>query len=430
MDQPILRREVARVDALKAISVDTLIERPSDRTEIPRREFQARAQRVAEEAAARDLDGVLVWSKGGATVDRYADVLYLTNHYSQVPHLPDVPPLWAGRSFSACFVSREGETTLLLDVFDWRRDIVVADDVLFSTDLPRAVADLLTGLTLQKARIGLAAAETMPLIGWQTLISHLPSVEWVPADDILERLRVIKSEAELNVLRLAAAVGGAAMTAMLEAVQPGATEAEVAAACVHTAVSLGAAPYSISMASGARSKHTHYGSLPSWSQRRLEQGDLWRADMYGSYHGYYYDFARSTVVGEAPSAAQLEVLEGAIGLIYAILDVLRVGVTFGDLYDAGMAFLREHDFEQRDEDLASQQLVFPSFGHSIGLMWEGPWILPENPAPVEANMCLAVEGAVARDGVGGATFEQNVIVTDEGVELLSTTRPRPWAAES
>ncbi len=56
---------------------------------IPREEYKLRRMRCAEEAKKRGLKGLLVWSKGGGNVDRYANVMYLANYYSPFPHIPD-----------------------------------------------------------------------------------------------------------------------------------------------------------------------------------------------------------------------------------------------------------------------------------------------------------------------------------------------------
>ena len=67
----------------------------------PAAEYQSRWKRAHAESAARGLEGLVVWSRGGATVDAYADVLYLSNHYSPFPLVSDILPHWSGRAHSA-----------------------------------------------------------------------------------------------------------------------------------------------------------------------------------------------------------------------------------------------------------------------------------------------------------------------------------------
>jgi Xaa-Pro aminopeptidase len=401
-----------------------------DRTEIAESEYRERAARVAGEATRRGLAATLVWSKGGGTLDRYADVLYLTNHYTQFPHIPDLAPHWAGRAHMACLVTSEGETILFSDISDWRRDIVVADRVVVSLDLPKAIADTLAELGLDRERVGLVAAESLVLGTWRRLRSQAPGVDWVPADDILERMRSVKSDAEVGIIREAVAVGDRIMAAMLDACEPGNTEADVAAAGYEVAIANGAAMYDLPGASGPNSSSFSHGNMPSWSMRTLREGDLWHSDMYGAYHGYYYDYTRSTVIGGQPSAEQREVLDGAIGVVEAVLTVLRPGVTADEAFQAGQRYMTESGFDAGtpDEVVAGLGQAFPSFGHSLGLAWESPWLVPGNGWKLEKNMYLAIEAAVGLPGVGSAGFEENVLITDDGVEVLSSVPKRRWAA--
>lgn len=399
-----------------------------DRTEISPDEYRARARRLAEEVSARGLEGAVLWSKGGGTIDRYADVLYLTNHYSQFPHIPDLPPYWSGRAHAACLVTREGEVILISDIADWRRDLVVADRVVVDIDVVRGLAGVLREQGLEHARLGLAAAETMVLGTWRLLRSRLPGVEWIPVDDVLERMRAIKSPAEIGVIRHAVAVADDIMEAMLSACVPGSTEAEVAAAGYEAAIQDGAAPYDLPGASGPNSSNFSHGSLPSWGMRRLEAGDIYHSDMYGAYHGYYYDYTRSTVVGMDPSPDQLRILEGAIGAVEAVIEELKPGVTFDQVYSRGQAFLTDNGFDAGtpDDVVAGLGQAFPSFGHSLGLAWESPWIVPGNSAKVEENMYLAIEAAVGLPGIGAAGFEQDLLINSEGAEVLPKLTARWW----
>jgi Xaa-Pro aminopeptidase len=399
-----------------------------DRTEITADEYQSRVRRLADEVSARGLEGVVVWSKGGGTVDRYADVLYLTNHYSQFPHIPDLPPYWSGRAHAACLVTREGEVILISDIADWRRDLVVADRVVVDIDVVRGLAGVLREHGLEHARLGLAAAETMVLGTWRLVQSRLPGIEWIPVDDVLERMRAIKSPAEIGIIRQAVAVADDIMEAMLSTCVPGSTEADIAAAGYEAAIRGGAAPYDLPGASGPNSANFCHGSLPSWGMRKLEPGDIYHSDMYGAYHGYYYDYTRSTVVGMEPSADQLRILEGAIGAVEAVIDVLKPGATFDEVFNSGQEFLADNGFDPGtpDDVVAGLGQAFPSFGHSLGLAWESPWIVPGNSAKVEENMYMAIEAAVGLPGIGAAGFEQDVLVTSDGAEVLPALTARWW----
>ena len=61
------------------------------------------------------------------------------------------------------------------------------------------------------------------------------------------------------------------------------------------------------------------------------------------------------------------------------------------------------------------------WGHGLGLGWEPPWLGPACNERLEPGMCLAIERRAAVDGLGGAQYEDDVLVGDDGPELLTRT---------
>ena len=69
---------------------------------------------------------------------------------------------------------------------------------------------------------------------------------------------------------------------------------------------------------------------------------------------------------------------------------------------------------------------YPSFGHSIGLAWENPSIVPGEEAVLQPGMVMAVEAEVGRPGAGTGAFEHDLLVTEDGVEVLTAHVPSVW----
>jgi len=387
----------------------------SKRSGIPAEEYRQRVRRVRDEALARGLDGVVAWSKGGGTLDRYANVLYLSNHYSVFPDLPDQPPHWVGHANVAVLVTREAQAILISDV-PADPELVVADRVVVAADVPAAVGAELAANGLAGRRVGLAGSDAISLERWQLLRAASPNVAWTVVDDLLARLRRVKSDAEQAIIRQAVAVGDAVLAALLEAAVPGASEADAAAAGIRAATLAGATVLDLPASSGPYASDFAHGTLPSWTGRELRAGDLYHSDAYGSFQGYFYDFGRTTVIGAEPTAAQEALIDGAIAAVDAAIDGLHPGSSFGDAYERAAAAIAG----------TGLQLGFPSFGHGIGLAFESPWITPGNPELVQAGSALAVEAIVTLEGVGTAVHEHNLIVGPDGPELLSTVPDRPW----
>jgi Xaa-Pro aminopeptidase len=396
----------------------------------PRSEYEERWRRAQAAARERALDGLMVWSKSGAPVDTHADVLYLANHYSPFPLIADIPNHWIGRAHSAVVLPLDAEPTLVVDLPDWRRDLVPVEDVRFSLDLPGEVARVLGERGLAESRLGFVGGNAMLVSPYRHLLRAAPSLELVECDDLVEALRADKSPRELDLLRAAAAVGNAVVDAMIEtALKPGSTEADAVAAGYAVAVSRGVATYDAAVASGPNSDFYAYGRLPSWTTRTLEEGDFFHLDTYGALDGYLYDFARCCVVGGRPSAEQLEVLEAVIDSVHAGTNLIRPGVAVSELYQAVHGVLEERGMTGVAQDgalVSALNVSFPAHGHSFGLGWERPWLLPDEDTEVRAGMCFGIEAMAGRRGVGSAKFEQDVIVTDEGAELLTTIPTHYW----
>ena len=130
---------------------------------------------------------------------------------------------------------------------------------------------------------------------------------------------------------------------------------------------------------------------------------------------------RARSVGRAPDDDQAALIDAARESVDAGLAAVRPGAPIGDIARAADASFAESEFIRRGIGLAPE---FNSWGHSLGLNWEAPYLDVDNEIAIEPGMCLAVEKRTAAPGIGGATFEQNVLVTENGHDLLSVAAPR------
>ncbi len=405
-------------------------------TQITDGEFAARRRAAAKKAAARGFDALLVWSRAGSSVGTYGDVYYLTNFHSLFPLVPDTR-LWASRGHSALILPVDGEPVLVTDYLDDPEDRIKVSDIRTVTDLTIGTVDALKEMGLLDKKIGLVGRQSF-LVSALWRMQEAAGNQWLnlePADDILDDLRLIKSADEMDLLRHSAAIGTKWMNATMDAVIEGNTEGDVVGAGLQVFAANGGKIDDVAIASGPNSAN-FFGSsgIPHWNVTRpLETGDIVHCDQWGPVNGYYTDFARSTVVGGKPDAGQRELLEGAVGIIYHIIEGIEVGVTtFGDLYLRGQKWLGDNGFANHKStgsevgDVFSQQ--FPCFGHTIGTGMDGPWIIEGEKSVITENMALAVEALVSIPGVGAANHEENMIVHKDGVEILtSTCESKRWA---
>lgn len=396
--------------------------------DIPRAEFAERRAELRRRLAERSLDGVLVVSRGANGADWGADVVYLTNHYSPFPQIPDRPPMWSGRGSASVVMPADADASLVVEIPDWREDLVVCDDVRFASDLWAGTADTLKDRGLGSGKIGLIGRESLPYVAIDRIKRALPGIEFEWADDIIESMRLIKSPAELDLVRESVRVGSEMVAAFLEAAVPGATEADCVIAAFSKGVPQGAFPLDIPVTSGEHIDHFQWDRMPSWDhKRKLKAGDMIHPDMYGTVNGYFYDMVRTTVAGRKVTDAQREVLEAPIALVEHVVDGMKPGVSCGELFERGAAWLGEHDFEvPGGEAEGNFAQSFPSFGHSMGLAWEHPFVVPNEPTVLEPGMVFAIEVEIGRPGAGTGAFEHDVIVTEDGVENLTDSLQRVW----
>jgi Xaa-Pro aminopeptidase len=251
--------------------------------------------------------------------------------------------------------------------------------------------------------------------------SSRPRARFEVADDLGIALRLVKSPAEQRLLRAAGRLGARAMAEALDAAVPGASEAEIAAAFIQRVVREGGAIYDVVVSSGAAS-----GTLgPSggaagaagWTTRRLEAGDLLRIDAYGSVAGYLFDFARSIVVGGQASEEQAELIDAMRASVLAGIGALRPGVPLSEIVQACEDTLANSAHARRHR--LPDHLMGGFWGHGMGLDFGPPWIGPDSREPVQAGWCLALERRAAIAGLGGAQYEDNVLVGPTGAELLT-----------
>ena len=386
---------------------------------IPSSEFAARRDRARQAIREAGLAGLLVCSRGGGTTDRYADVKYLTNFYTRFPYIPDVPGEWTGRAHAFVILPADGEPVLVADDRPERDSDLAIGDVTVTGDVTGSVIAAMLKAGLAGGRVGVAGSDTLPWSLHNALAAGLPEVTWIPADDILGRLRMVKSPGEVAMLRRASHIGSRATEAMLDRAVPGATHGEVVAAGMEVLVTAGGILYNSFMSSGKGGNNpvTVASSFPTWgSDDVLEDGDWFHVGISGAVDGYYFDHARSKPVGHA-TAEQIRVFEAPLLAVREAMAGIRPGVTAAEIARAGREKLESLGFELEGS--------FKGFGHGIGLGWDSPWLVESDHTPIEENMVLCVERSVRHMGYVG-DFEETVVVTKDGCELLTDARVRWW----
>jgi len=385
---------------------------------VAREEYLERLRRAVELAGGAGLDGILAWSSRTAP---WA-VRWLADYQSGF-QLQGNAATFGDKGHCALVLPVEGEPILVMDQRVGPGDVAVED---------ARTAEVLTPLVARALRETGLAGKRIGLVGEQALLERqrreveaalAAPLELELADRLIEPLARVKSAAELGLCRHASLVGAEWMRAMMEAIAPGLTEAEVVAAGLPVLLAAGGFPMDVVAGSGNPCRPQADRGIPGFdARRRLERGDLIRVDGFGPVWGYGCDLARSACVDAEPTDAQRAVLEDAVVFVFTILDAMRPGVSLGALHDLGTAFLTERGHPPH----GYFEGFWPAFGHQLGLTTEGPFITAGETAPLEPGMVMSVEIVMGTPATGGISHEESVIVTDDGVEVMTSACPTHW----
>lgn len=271
------------------------------------------------------------------------------------------------------------------------------------------LADLLRERGLSAARIG-ADLEFMPAADFLALRQALPDVDWVDGSAVLRRLRAVKSEREIELLRRAATAAEAGLVAMTAAVRPGAALGGLSAAW-KAGAQAHAAKSGFSL-----SGHWDYISVgPALSDMAavVTPGALIKADVGTLVDGYSSDGARSFSWGPvSPLAADVfSALEAAFA---SGLEAIRPGNTFGAVHAAMLASMRRQGFSEYYRG---------HFGHSVGGgvgIEEWPFFSHDNPEIILPGMVVALEAPFYGEGLGALMIEDQFLVTCSGAECMNS----------
>jgi len=236
----------------------------------------------------------------------------------------------------------------------------------------------------------------------------------VDAQQYMLDARVIKSIDEIMLLNQAAAMVDGVYQNIVDVLKPGIRENEIVALANKRLYEMGSDQVeAINAISGDRcNPHPH-----NFTDRIIRPGDQAFFDIIHSFNGYRTCYYRTFAVGSA-TASQHDAYTKAREWMDAAIDTVRVGVGTDDI---AKVWPKAEDFGFTDE-LAAFGL---QFGHGLGLgLHERPIISRlnslENPIEIKAGMVFALETyCPASDGVSAARIEEEVVVTDSGVHILT-----------
>jgi Xaa-Pro aminopeptidase len=259
-------------------------------------------------------------------------------------------------------------------------------------------------------RIGLANWNIFPQILFDDLKSAAPRAEFVPVDDLLLQVQMIKTDAEIPYILEAYRVTEEAMKDALDAAKPGQREWELEAVARSKMVLSGAE--GMSYPAWVCSGPTTPLSLCRSTERAITAGELVQLTFGAKYMGYCGNMCRPFAIGSMPKPAR-QLAEAALEAMNYALANIRPGVRGCDMFDGYQKILARHGYE-------GFALYGPAHGTGSSEV-EGLWLSKSADFVIQPNMLFNVDIWLS-DGQYGLRYEDGVLVTQTGLRELNSYR--------
>jgi Xaa-Pro dipeptidase len=229
----------------------------------------------------------------------------------------------------------------------------------------------------------------------------------------ISAIRLHKTAEEIELQRRAIQLSEAALEATLAEVEVGMSETEIEGILLRNLFANGADGLAFApiVAAGDNAAKPHAHARPGY---RIKPGDALLFDFGGSYRGFSADITRTFFVREV-SDYDRAFYETVLAANAKGRAVSKPGVTASDVDDAVQKVLEQSQFAEFRRHKT---------GHGLGLdVHEAPQIMRGNGQVLEPGMVFTIEPGLYRTGEAGVRIEDDVVVTDDGIECL-TSFPR------
>ncbi len=384
-------------------------------------EMDARVRRAREIAGERGFDGLLIV---GRAPDRNGDLLYLCGH---VPMLAGHPSRFGvrGRGLGLLYVPTDHRVAPHLAV---TTPFYVAGHgvghTVVNPNIVQAATEILDALNCQGKTIGLVGMDVISAMTYAELLQYNPRIRFVEADDLIMNMRAVKSERELEALRIGSRFADEVGDLVRERIRPGVTENEIGAFIIAEMTKRGATHGFATCQSGVVRSGEPF-MFPATSDRVMEDGDLVHMEINGRYEGYKIDICRATVVGK-PHEGAVHLLETVNSMLAESIKHIKPGVLCEDLEAVASDIAEKAGY--RGKFAFGYDGPGTYLGHGIGLgIDEPPVVAKGEKTYLKAGMVLTIEPGLYRTEFGGARIEDEVLVTETGYEVMTKLQRRWWA---
>jgi Xaa-Pro dipeptidase len=383
-------------------SIASLKSRKSEAKPITADEMRARVERARELMKTNGLQAIVVTN--GSSLTYYSAVHWWVSERFFGMILPE-----RGDPFFVCPAFEEdrareqlanGPFSAKADVRTWQED----------EDPYARVAQGIASLGLRTGKLGIE--EKTPFVFSYNIGKAVPALEITSATPVTAGCRMIKSEHEIALMRLAAQVTLAAYAAAYRALQPGMTQNQFADLVQEAHKQLG-------FTGGAEVQVGEYSALPHGSiqPQKIQEGSICLMDGGCSVQGYASDISRTFVLGK-PTDKMKSVFDIVHRAQAAAVTTARPGLPAEDVDAAARKVLVD----------AGYGPGYKYFGHRVGHGMgmdghEWPYLVGGDKLPLQANMTFSDEPGIYIRGEFGVRLEDDMHILANGAELFTPQSP-------
>lgn len=366
------------------------------------------------------------------------DLAYLTG-FRKVPFSSAMmyDEMWLPESWLfGAWVFREGDPIITIPARFHKAvgEFLLPEDVRVAQDEREAVMLVEEVLTEREGRINEIGIPKEAQAQWMEAVRDaLPDVHLSISWECTKRLRQIKDEEELALMRRAGEITDQVFAEVLSKLKPGMTEMDVIAEIDYQFLLHGGEGTAFTTGVSIGNKGSLRPEGLSLPKQVIEHGDHLSFDLGIVYEGYCTDFGRTVSFGE-PGQELVNAFDTVYEMQMAAFAMLGESGHTADEIDAAVREIcRSRGYsarcdaiglaspppDPRDEDLEENGRFYHGLGHSIGLeVHEYPFMQHETKEPIVPNMVLTPEPSLIKPQAFACRIEDNILVTDGGAEWL------------
>ena len=377
------------------------------RVRIPDKEYAVRAANAAKLAREMGLDVLIV----NSTESDYGNARYFSGFW----------PVF--ERFGVAINAQTGEAALMVGPESryFAQDSARIDKIFVLREYresadpqyPELVPDTFhtaleaIGVTGKKLRIGVASYLDTTVVIMQGIRDAFPEAEIIRADEIMVRLRSIKSPAETACLKEGYRIAELATKAVIDEIRPGMTELQMVGVAQRIIYENGAEYEGLPMYVFSEASTRHAISRSGY--RKFSKGDIVQLNLSSKIDGYSASVGLPIVLGKLEGRRREVVLFGLEAHKWTEKQ-LKAGVNAADIARAFYDYFQRHGF--------GENFVYGPL-HGTGLCEvEAPWVETQSDYSLKPGMCFQVDTFVSTKEFG-ARWEKGIAITDTGYEVLS-----------